>query len=789
MKLYILFFVFALSILLIGRPKIVESSSFVSIQGSPNKKSRSGIFGKLRDLFKRNKNKSKKVENETTTDSNYAKNDYGNFLDQSEAEDSEDSKTQYLDTNKDEASSGFSEGSLYPPEEPEIFPQDKDLGSEESKSAPPPALNQFSEESASFADSEQLKPQELISIYEDDYENNRIGEPGLHKDIKEESEKSKISEIEEEQKPSVYEKSVEQEESTKADVLGSLDSQIPEEISLQEGSAKSLHSLEKSKSDIIEDNEKENEESKKPKLDTTSGEENHYDASYDSNLEEIEKSISEYRDKFSENFSDELPHETYDRLLNEALNHESQSTLSSEKEKSLRDEENFGSERSESSSTIPKKETSEIEKYLEETANARMEESEASTADPEERETIDLNESSSKYASQGVTEEEPEDLEDYLVGVDIKVPMSSEHSVKSDIKSDHISTEYDREKTKSATSPLQEQEQELESEKESEQEFEEASKSAEESTQPSEKSTGFISRLSNSLRNFISSFGDSKKEPSVSVSKKEESIQVPFEETQKPIVESSEKEEIEESEELPDPNKSRVKMLIERFERENARNMPVPIGVPRNRLGLRDTERNTPKKNVDSLINFFEAEDIKAKEEAKRYQESKQKREMSRAESSVLQLQENPEEDLGEIQTENTKIEESPESGEEREAEIMRSINGEPSSELSNVGSETSVVSQNLDYDESQEELSLPLIIPSIDGQHELAGGLIWALGVGKYVCNSKTSPAKFIFPPLSSNVLVSAPNQEQITKLLQLSGSEVSEMIADLVSSVLNQN
>lgn len=776
-----------MTILLIECPKIVESTSFTANKAlNPKvKKSGPGFLGKVFNLFRRDKKKD--ISESSSLDLSFAKNNYDGIFEKSETEDTEISKTQ----NKSNIDDTVSDNSLEPPyqeQSSEILSQDKNLGSEESKSAPPPSYGQLSEEIESTASSGKFEPEEPISIYED-YENNETGEFGTYVGIPEESENSKVSEIEEEQKQSTSEHSEPEEESAEADILGPLDSQIPEEISMKESSSKSVHSSEASKLDTIGD-EKENEESEKPKSDTTSGEENHYDASYDSNLEETEKSISNYRNKFSENFSDELPHETYDRLLNEALNHESQADLLSEKENSLRNEDYSGSENVENSETLPK-EASGIENYLEDTVNSNIENSEASTADPEEREIINLNEESSKYASQNGIEEEPEDLEDFLVGVDIKAPTTSEYSMKSHFKSENIPTEYDRERSKTVTQPVQkyeqEQEQGSESDKESEREFDEVSKNTEESTKPSEKSTGFMSRFSNSIKNFMSSFGSSKREPSVS---KEESIQIPFEETQEVTVRSPEKKEIEESEELPETNKNRVKMLIEHFERENALKMPTPIDVPRNKLGLRDTE-STTKKNVDNLINFFEAEDIKAKEEARRYQETKKKREMARVESSFGKSQEASEEDLEEFLLENTRNEESPESGEEREGEIMKAINGEPLSEVSEPEPEpeSSTISQNFDYDESQEELSLPAIIPSIDEQDELAGGLIWALGVGKYVCNPKNDLTKFISSPLSSNVLVSAPSQEQITKLLQLSGGEASEMIMDLVSSVLTQN
>ncbi|KAH8583531.1 signal peptide containing [Cryptosporidium sp. chipmunk genotype I] len=831
MKPYILFLILALSILLFERPDIVESSNFAEptnfvanrLEGGPfglntaeqkkTAKKRGGILSRLFGFFGRGNSKNNERELEPLRVMGSTKTENSAHPDDSEVEDSEASKGSDIIFNKHgDFSASFSGGSLEPQQSIGEFSQEKIPVSEESKSAPVPIYEQSVDESKSTPESEQMKD-EFISLYDEDYNEaiNRGVRPRI--DIPEEFEKSSISVIGEDQKPGVSEQSEAREESIKEDISRSSDSQIPGEASLQESLPKSASPIEESRSGIAEDIE--NEESEKQKLDSVSGKENHYDASYESNLEEMEKSISEYRAKFSENFSDELPHETYDRLLNDALKHDSQPSISLNKEKSLNEAKYSTSEQIETSKTSPKEESLAIEKYLEDTADVSKAESEVSTADLD-KETINLNEGMSKYPSQnGATEEEPEDLEDFLVRTDIKVPEASETSIKSDIKSASIPSEYIRERTRTATEPPKMQEQDSGSEKEleqesegeieqesekepeqeldreSEQEFdeksEEASNRTEESSRPSEKSIGIISRVSNTFKNFISSFGNSNKEPSMT--NKEESVPVPVEETQKTEVESSVKEESEKPAELPEANKSKVKMLIEHFEKENVRNMPAPIGIPRNKLGLRNTGGSSENKNIDNLINFFENEDIKAKEEAKKYQEGIKKREVSRTEGSVGQLQQTSEEDLGEIQLESMNIEESPESGEEREAEIMREINGEPSSETSGVELESSNFSQTSNYEESQEELSVPIAIPNIYEQDKLAGGLIWALGIGKYVCNSKNTFSKSISPPLSNNVLVSAPSQEQMAKLLQLSGGEVSGMIMDLVLSVLAQN
>ncbi|TRY49689.1 putative Secreted Protein [Cryptosporidium tyzzeri] len=813
MKPYVLFLILVLNILLFGLPIVVESSSFKrpgsyevsqlkgrssSASSVDSKKSGNGKGGFLNKLFgffgRNNGGKKDKVSKE----SNLGIENYSAQLDNYEV-DSESSESNII-VNKH---SDFSPSSLNESSDlghnVDESQQEKEMISEESKSAPAPVAEHFADESSSDPKSESMKDG-FISIYDEDYDEilNKRAIPDI---VSEESGKSSEYVGGEEQKSAVPEQS-EVEKSNEEDVLRSSDSQILGEKSLQEGLPESVDLNEGSRSSIAKDVE--NEDSVKHKPSMVSGEENHYDASYESNLEEMEKSVSEYRAKFSEDFSDELPHETYDRLLNDALKHEA-STSSNNQEKIKNVSEYSGSEHSEKSKTSQKEEASGIEKYLEDTADDSKEGSEASTADLEDRTTITLDKGMPKYPSQdAATEEEPEDLEEFLANTYIKVPEVSELSIKND-KSPRVPTEYIREKSRTVTEPLQMQEQESgsekefkqesegepeqDTEKESEREFDkskETSSKIEESSKPSEKSTGIISRISDTFKNFISSFGGSKKESEVT--NEEEFVSVPAEESQKAAVESSVEEESEKPEELPDNNKSRVKMLIEHFEKENARNVPAPIGVPRNRLGLRNTEGSSEKKNIDSLINFFENEDIKAKEEAKKYKESIKKREMSRAEGSVRQLEQIPEENL-EVQLESINVEESPESGEEREAEIMRAINGEQPSEISRADSEGSDFTQTSNFDESQGELSVPIAIPNIYEEGKLAGGLAWALGVGKYVCNSKSAFSSLISPPLSKNLLVSAPSQEQTAKLLRLSGGEASDIIMDLVSSVLAQN
>ncbi|EAK89650.1 signal peptide containing protein [Cryptosporidium parvum Iowa II] len=816
MKLYILFLILVLNILLFELPIVVESSSFIrpggnemnqlngrsssasSVNSNKSGNGKGGFLSRLFGFFGRN-NSGKKDKASKESDLGFEKSDYSAQLDNYEV-DSESSENNIIVNKHSDFSPSSSNESSELGHNVDESQQEKEIVSEESRSAPAPVAEHFDGESSSEPKSESMKDG-FISIYDEDYDRmlNKGAIPGI---VSEESGKSSEYVGGEEQKSAVPEQS-EVEESNKEDILRSSDSQILGEKSLQEGLPESVVLNEGSRSSIAKDVE--NEDSVKHKPSTVSGKENHYDASYESNLEEMEKSVSEYRAKFSEDFSDELPHETYDRLLNDALKHEA-STSSNNQEKIKNDGEYSGSEHSEKSKTSQKEEVSGIEKYLEDTADDSKEGSEASTADLEDRTTITLDEGMPKYPSQDVaTEEEPEDLEDFLANTDIKVPEASELSIKNDISA-RVPTEYIRERSRTATEPLQMQEQDSESEKEFEQESEgepeqdtekeserefdkskETSSKIEESSKPSEKSTGIISRISDTFKNFISSFGGSKKESEVT--NREESVSVPAEESQKAAVESSVEEESEKPEELPDNNKGRVKMLIEHFEKENARNVPAPIGVPRNRLGLRNTEGSSEKKNIDSLINFFENEDIKAKEEANKYKESIKKREMSRAEGSVRQLEQIPEENLEEVQLESINVEESPESGEEREAEIMRVINGEQPSEISRADSEGSDFTQTSNFDESQGELSVPIAIPNIYEEGKLAGGLAWALGVGKYVCNSKSAFSSLISPPLSKNLLVSAPSQEQMAKLLRLSGGEASDIIMDLVSSVLAQN
>ncbi|KAK9171228.1 putative Secreted Protein [Cryptosporidium meleagridis] len=814
MKLYILFLILSLSILLFGLPIVVESNSFIrpesndanqrkgrasSVSSVDSKKSGSGkggFFGKLFGFFRRDSG-GKKNESPKEPDLSFAKSDYSTKLDDLQVDDSEPSESNIIFNKHSDFSLSSSNEPSEPEENMDESQQEKDIVSEESKSAPAPVDKHFSDESSAEPKSKSMKD-EFISIYDEDYDEilNKGAIPGI---VTEESEKSSEYIGGEEQKSAVPEES-EVEESNKENILKSSSSQILGEKSLQESLPESQLN-EGSKSSVAQDLE--NKDSvNKPSM--ASGQENHYDASYESDLEEMEKSVSEYRAKFSDDFSDELPHETYDRLLNDALKHES-SKSSSNQGTSQNDGEHSGSEYSEKSK-ISQKEVSGIEKYLEDTAGDSRERSEASTVDLEDR-SINLEEGMSKYPSQdATTEEEPEDLEEFLANTEIKVPEVSELSVKSDIGSSRAPSEYIKERSKTEAEPLQMQEQESVSEKEIEQElegqseqdteneseqefdkFKETSSKTEESSKPSEKSTGIISRISDTFKNFISSFGGSKKESEVINA--EETVSVPDEESQKSAVEGSVEEESEKPEESQGNNKSRVKMLIEHFEKENARNAPAPIGVPRNRLGLRSTEGSGEKKNIDNLINFFENEDIKAKEEAKKYNESIKKREMSKPEGSVRQLEQIPEENLEQVQLESISVEESPESGEEREAEIMRAINGEQSSEMSRADSEGSDFTQTSNYDESQGELSVPTAIPTIYEEGKLAGGLAWALEVGKYVCNSKGALSSLISPPLSKNLLVSAPSQEQMEKLLQLSGGEASDIIMDLLSSVIAQN
>ncbi|KAJ1606636.1 signal peptide containing protein [Cryptosporidium canis] len=830
MRLYLPLFILVLSGILTEGPIIAGISLLVQSASSnrdtraesgPSGKKSGGFFGKLFSIFGKKKSKVPK-QSPNEDDSVKLFSPRGSFSEsEQEQSGSEESEGPRFTFNRGFESSA---GSYYDPSNmagAEIEQYQEGSASEGSISAPVLQLDQAPESSEPMQGSEQAAEQTLISMYDDDYNDVSARGVELATEMPEESEKSKASEthyggldIPEQSEP--------HEDSGDIELIEASEPKSLREATLQETSPHDVSSLHAFPT-VIPPEETAEAQYDQSKPIPTSSEDTHYDASYESKIEDMEKSISEYRAKYSDSFSDELPHETYDRLLNEALNNEQRASSVPDAESSHVSENNLEPENVEKSETSVKGETSGIEKYLDESPEAEGTKTEVSNS--KENETIDLNESSARYSSQRIGEE-PEELEEFLIGADIRAPVDSEHSEKSGVDAE-IPSENSRERSMKEMESMYEHETEQPSEQEQEiepvaaksEQVEESSRDSEEGSRQPENSAGFMSRASNAFRNFISSFGNSNKDSSVessresskgasreasgeasrepsgepsgepSVSVKEASKPAYSDEMHQSAVEGSESEEnAEESMNMQDTNKSRVKMLIERFEKENMRSPPTPIGVPKNKLGLRDTEGGA-KKNIDSLINFFETEDIRAKEEARKSQESKLKREESKSEDSIPSFNVAPEEDLAEAQQERMYSEETPESGEERETEIMRSINGESSSRESEIEAEKSRSFQTFSEEGSQEELDLPFMLPGIEERNGLAGGLMWALGVGKHVCNLKSPLAKATFPVLADNVLVSAPSEEQILKLLQLSGNEVSESIMDLLLSAINQN
>ncbi|KAJ1606954.1 signal peptide containing protein [Cryptosporidium canis] len=816
MRLYLPLFILVLSGILTEGP-IIAGISLLVQSASSNRDTRAesgtsgkkpgGFFGKLLRMFGKN-SAPNQSRNEDVPVKLFPSRGSFSESEQEQSGSVESESPRFTFNRKFESL----EGSYYDPSNMsgvEIEQYQDGSTSEGSTSAPVLQLDQAPESSEPMQGSEQTTGQTFISMYDDDYNDVTARGVELVTEMPEESEKSKAYETHD-GGLEIPEQSEPHEESGDIGLIETSEPTSFREATPQETSPHDVSSLHAFPT-VVPPEETVEVQYEHSKPIPASSEDTHYDASYESKIEDMEKSISEYRAKYSDSSSDELPHETYDRLLNEALNNEQRASSIPDAESSHVVENNLESENVEKSERSVKGETTGIEKYLEESSEAEGTKTEASNS--KENETIDLNESSARYSSQRIGEE-PEELEEFLIGADIRAPVDSEHSEKSGVDTE-IPSENSIEKSMKEMESMYEHETEQPSEQEQEiepvaaksEQAEEDSRDSEEGSIKPENSAGFMSRASNAFRNFISSFGNSNKDSSVESSREsskgasgEASLEpsVSLQEASKPAysdeihqsaVEGSESEEnAEESMNMQDTNKSRVKMLIERFEKENMRSAPTPIGVPKNKLGLRDTEGGA-KKNIDSLINFFESEDIRAKEEARKSQESKLKREESKSENSIPLFNVAPEEDLAESQQERMYSEETPESGEEKEIEIMRSINGESSSMESEIEAEKSRSVRAFSEEGSQKELDLSFMLPGIEERNGLAGGFMWALGVGKHVCNLKSPLAKATFPVLANNVLVSAPSEEQILKLLQLSGNKVSESIMDLLLSAINQN
>ncbi|KAF7455972.1 retinitis pigmentosa GTPase regulator-like protein [Cryptosporidium felis] len=654
----------------------------------------------------------------------------------------------------------------------------EDRESESSGSAPVPDLEQTAEDKHTSEYVEDMKSDPFSII---DFESSAHKEPESSQEFPLESEDIKVSDVGseglyDEKAESLLEKSQ----------VSRLDQDLSEELKQPLGELELPSELEHSREDTehqqeiatdkvteqdlskpkssIEDSLEEEPEKSTPNVPQQG--DNHFDASYESNLEEMEKSVTSYRDKFNEKDLEELPHEVYDRMLKEALSPKSQSEYPPEKSRSVEVPEKL-----DTSINAPDNDISEVEKYLEGSLlPGKASEAVSEYSEKSDKTIIDLGEKEPKYPVRESSDIGPEDFEDFLVEKDIRVSEPLEEYTENKSGSERISSENIVDSTSAP---------EVEGES-----ISEGSSGNEETSKQAENSPGLVSRVADAFRNFTSIFKGKESSPS----QKEHSAPTSTEEKEI-VLEEPEKEQSEQPLSIPEVNKSRVKTLIEQFERENPLNKPIPTQIPRNRLGLRNIGNSGPEKNIDNLINFFEKEDIKAREEAQRYNESKQRKLLQKLEGPIQPQKETDSEPLKEPNLEESEIEGIPESSERREEDTTEVIGiGDFATEDSlGMSQERSGVLTSADEDEIQEDFSLPVTIPSIDDQNGLVGGVSWALSIGKYLSSGKNflpKPASF---KLSDGVLILAPSGEQIKKLLQLSEEEVSSTIMELVASTIS--
>ncbi|KAH7650233.1 signal peptide containing [Cryptosporidium bovis] len=539
---------------------------------------------------------------------------------------------------------------------------------------------------------------------------------------------------------------------------------------------------------------------------------NHYESSYDNMIEELENSVSEYIKRNEESFS-ELPHETYDRLIKEAME---------------------GGELAGSFDNSASKESEDISKP----ERKYNELSKTEKSDGLYEGGINLDDHGEKYPTVAQNKENEDEISEEDTVSDQSYSTGGSKKVFEDIK------EVNTENVDDESEKLSEMSEKL-------QESEITEKMGERSNKGIPTSDNSSSKFKKIKTTFDSLFGQRKRDVDESKSffgnengekTGEGFINNLLENEIKSEQETGDEENIGSEDRIgnegnyedmkgisedktsdvhQDANGNRVKMLIERFENENRVNKPSLITSPRNKLGFRDTEKSSPeKRSIDNLINFFELESIKNKEvmgtplpkkntnnypkEVESADISEQKQEQTLVENSDgdnNQLKgghfDSKEYNIGDISSETTKhlgSDEINDSDMEDIASNSFDAKSYSTEQSSNIDSEVSEKSPSLSSEGINRRLfNLYSILDGIEYSalpfpgrtfNDMAGGIEWALSLGKAVCEkSKVLFNPMLYPTLDGGIIKS-PTKDERRKLMQSIDDMITDDILDIVSN-----
>ncbi|KAH8740812.1 signal peptide containing protein [Cryptosporidium ryanae] len=673
-------------------------------------------------------------------------------------------------------------------------PKDSDLeeGEEESKRDSLVEYDDKKLKETKIVDSGRIEDKDLLSIYDEKSGPSR----GIVVYSKDDSET--LDDLTEIPRLSAYLESEEDKELSKLSTSGE---KTDKSLSLEKSIQENILDLAEKSPQISEKVSSESEKSRQK--------DNHYESSYDNAIDGMEDSISEYKKKSEDSLS-ELPHETYDRLIREAM----QSGLVELSEK-----------------TKPKEEKSKSEsKYGEIQEKEKTEDMYG--------EEINFSNYSERYPriSQGkddgndVSEEEA----DESAVPTLRIKKLSEN-VLEDLNTENIDDESEK------VSEISEKAQDTET----------SQRGAERSSTQVLGSDKSASTFANKFRtmfnnlkvvkshNAYESKGLSEKENlehedenvinDLSLEHETDNVnnlreKLGYEGSQGQSKETTEGENPDESlgndlSEYPNVNEGRVKMLIRHFENENKVSKPTLIVSPRNKLGIRDTEKSSPeKKSIDSLINFFEYENIKNRNEkligmplSSRNRNKYLKKEDS-ADNNEQQkevLLEKSSRYTNKLGSGYSESKEYSDTGYESEHTAYdKSVKSDLDLEDIVLDQQSTQSDRDSNSEVSDESLSFPTgdmnrklfnVYSTSDGieysvlsfpnynSGELAGGLEWAFNLGKSVCNkSDVLLSPKLYPTLEDGI-VKSPMRQEKQKLMQTIDSATADEILDLVLNILD--
>ncbi|KAK6588384.1 signal peptide containing [Cryptosporidium xiaoi] len=550
-------------------------------------------------------------------------------------------------------------------------------------------------------------------------------------------------------------------------------------------------------------------------LENSKQKDNHYESSYDNMIEELENSVSEYIKRNEESFS-ELPHETYDRLIKEAMK---------------------GGSLAESSGDLASKESEDISKP----ESKYIELSKTENSDGLYEGGINLGDNGEKYPAIAQNKENEDNISEEDNVSDQSYSTGGSKRLFEDIK------EVNTENVDDESEKLSETSEKL-------QESEITEKMGDRSNKGIPTSDNSSSKFQKIKTTFDSLFGQKKRDVDESKSffgnesgektEGEGFVNSLLENESRSEQETGDEENIGGEERAwnewnyedvkgvsedkttdinQGPNENRVKMLIERFENENKVNKPSLITSPRNKLGFRDTEKSSPeKRSIDNLINFFELESIKNKEvmgtplskkNTNNYQKevesadiSEQKQEQTLVDNSDGNNNQINNDDFdskynsGDVSLETTKNLGSDEINDSDMDDIdsnsfdAESYSTEQSNNINSEVSDKSLSSSNEGM--GRRLLNLYSTLNGIEystlpfpgrSSNDMAGGIDWALSLGKAVCEkSKVLFNPMLYPTLEGGIIKS-PTKDEKHKLMQSIDDMITDDILDIVSNNAN--